>query len=433
MRDQNPGRNRAFRPLAGAGLATLAASLLPACSSPVGNGVGPVSLALSAANGTTVTVQGVTRIYQCFAGGVTALLYFSDGTSGNFTNRVKWSSSNPGVVRVSNGDIPAPDGSGVYAAGTLVPIAPGNAQISATYSTLTQTMPVSVGVASNFTIKRVDQSVPTPVSAASLGVGTAEQFRVSAVTDDVEKDVTAFARWTIGGSSATVSSAGVVSALGAGGPSPLTASFLNCDNTASADITVANITGIEIAPEFGSDPLLLGNSEKINVLADLDNGVKQDVSLQSVLTSTDGTIANFLNNILVPVAAGTVTVQAALNNTYMAPDQTVTVTSSTLTGLTVSPTSAVLRAGSDQYVRFQATGTFQNGQTQDVSRAVTWAVLDTTLATINNDKATAGFATPNASLIGQTTVTATPLLTDSTAGVASATLTVDSAANPSSP
>lgn len=433
MRDQNPGRNLAFRPLAGRTLAMLVATALAGCGSPVGNGVGPVSLALSASTGTEVTVQGVTRVYQCFAGGVTALLYFSDGTSGNFTNRVKWVSSNPGVVRVSNGDIPAPDGSGVYAAGTLVPIAPGNAQISASYSTLTQTMPVSVGVASNFTIKRVDQSVPTAVTDVSLGAGTAEQFRVSAITDDVEKDVTQFARWTIGGSSASVSTAGVVSALGAGGPNPLTASFLNCDNTASANITVANITGIEIAPEFGTDPLLLGNYEKINVLADLDNGEKQDVSLQSVLTSTDGTIANFLNNILVPVATGTVTVQAALNNTYSAVDQTVTVTSATLTGVSVTPPNAVLRAGSDQIGHFRAVGTFQNGQTQDITRAVTWAVLDTTLASISNDKATAGFATPNASLVGQTTVTATPLLTDSTATVASATLTVDSAANPAGP
>lgn len=410
---------------------------LAGCSSPVGNGVGPVSLGLAAASGTEVTVQGVTRVYQCFQGGITATLYFSDGSTGDFTGRVTWTSSNPSVVRVSNGELAAPDGSGFYAAGALVPVAAGNAMVTAEYSSIKAQMPVSVGVPTNFTIRRVDQSVPVAVDATSLGTNTRQQFEVTAVTDGVEKNVSTFAKWSIGTNIASVSASGLVTALGAGGPTPLTASFLNCTNTARADLTIANITGIRIAPEFGSDPLQQINSEKINVIADLDNGAQQDVSLQAVLKSTDTTLATFITdgsgaNILQPLGSGAVTVQATLNDTYTAPDQIVNIVSSTLNGITVSPARITLRAGSDEVAYFKATGTFDNGQTQDVTRAVTWAVTDATLAAISNAKATAGFATPGSSLVGQTTVTATPPASGATATVSSATLTVDSVANPAS-
>lgn len=415
----------------------IAVAALGACGSPVGNGVGPVSIGLAAGSGTEVTAQGVTRVYQCFTGSVTATLYFSDGSTGDFTDRVKWSSSNTGVIRVSNGDIAAADGSGFYVAGTLIPVTAGNATIIADYSGLSMQMAVSAGVPSDFTILRNDQTQRTPVTAASLGVGTAQQFSVSAITDGVRKNVSDFARWTIGGSIATVTRAGTVSARGIGGPTPLTASFLTCDNTVSADISVADISGIEIVPEFGSDPLLLGNSERINVLADLDDGTRQDVSLQADLSATDTNIADFLSgaggDILNPITTGSVTVQATLNDTYTAVDRVVDIVSSTLTAISVTPASAVLRAGSDGTVPFKATGVFGNGQSQDVTRSVSWAVTDTTLASISNDKADAGVATPGASFVGETTVTATPNLTDSTADIDSAMLTVDSTLNPATP
>ncbi len=430
---RNPWRRRA--PPA----AVISVSLLfAACGSPVGEGVKPISIGLAAASGTEVTVQGVTRVYQCFEGGLTAVLYFSDGSSGDFTSRVKWSSSNPGAVMVSNGDIPASDGSGFYAAGTLVPVTAGNSTVTAEYSTIKMQTQVSAGVPTGFSIRRVDQSVPTPVADVSLGVGTTQQFVVSAITDGVSRDVSSFAHWTVGGSVAGVTAGGVVSAFGAGGPTPLTASFLNCSTTVSTNLTVANINGIEIVPEFGADPLLLSNTEKQNVLADLDDGTRQDVSLQASLTSTDTSIAAFLSdsgatNVLQPVSTGAVTLKATLNNIYTAPERVVNVVSSTLTGISISPATVLLRASSDQVAYFKATGVFQNGQTQDVTRQVTWAVADTTIAGISNDKATAGFAVPDTStVVGQTTVTATPTTTDSTATVTSATLTVDSVANPES-
>jgi len=408
---------------------------IAACSSPVGNGVGPVAIIVNPVAGTVVTPQGVTTVYQCFEGAMTATLVFSDGSTGNFTNRVVWSSSDEGVVRVSNGDIPAPDGSGVYAAGTLIPVTSGNATVTAKYAAIVQNVPVSVGLPSNFTIRSVTQSFPTPVTAQTLGVGTTQQYSISAVTDGVEKDVSQYARWAIGGSIASVSSTGIVTALGVGGPGQLTASFLNCSNTSTANISVANINSIQLAPEFGTDPLQMINSEKINVLANLSDGSQQDVSLQATLTSTNTQIASFLlaSNILQPAATGDVTVTATLNNSYLAPDQTISIISATLSDLSIAPTSAVVRAGSDQIVPFKATGTFTNGQVQDITRAVTWAVTDATLASISNVKATAGFVTANASITGQTTVTATPPVTDTTAVITSSILTVDSAANPAAP
>lgn len=415
-----------------------AAALLGACGSPVGNGVGPVSLTLAAATGTEVNVYGVTRVFQCFTGGITAALYFSDGSVGDFTSRVHWTSGNPSAVRVSNGEIAAADGSGTYPAGTLIPVSPGSSTVTADYDGLKADMLVSVGAPSGFTISQRVQQVARPASDVSLGVGTTQQFLVSAVTDGVSHDVTSFAKWTLDSTIGSITAGGLVTALGAGGPTPLTANFLNCTNSVSTQLTVANILGIEIQPEFGSDPVLLNNSERLDVLASLDNGAKQDVSALAHLVTTDPSVASILvdlsaTNILQPLTTGAVTVQATLDDRYTAPDVVVNIAQSTLTGITLSPSSAVLRAGSDGVAYYKAIGSYQNGQSQDITRSVTWAVIDGTLASISNAKGLAGFATPNASLVGQTLVTATPPATDSTAAVVSATLTVDSTANPATP
>ena len=414
--------------------------LLASCSggSPVGNGIGPVSVGLTVTTGTEITGQNVVRVFQCFPGGLTATLYFSDGSSGNFTSRVKWSSSNPSAVRVSNGDIAVADGSGYYAAGTLLPVSPGNATLTANYSGLSAQIQVSVGAPTSLTLKQTVQSVSSPVTDVSLGVGTTRQFTVSAVTDGVSKDVTSFAKWSINPSEASVSASGLVTALGAGGVTPLTASFPECTSSTSANVTVANITGITIVPEFGSDPVLLNNTEKFNVVASLDNGATQDVSAQAVLKTTDSTVASFpldlfSNNTMQPLTVGTVTVQATFNNAFSAPDVVASIAQSTLSSFVVNPSSAVLRAGSDGVVAFKAIGTYANGQTQDITRAVTWAVLNPALAGIGNNHANAGFAVPSTTLVGQTQVTATPPSTDSTAATTSATLTVDSTENPATP
>jgi hypothetical protein len=85
----------------------------------------------------------------------------------------------------------------------------------------------------------------------------------------------------------------------------------------------------------------------------------------------------------------------------------------------------VVRAGSNETARFTATGTFGNGQVQDVTRAVTWAVADTALATISDTASTAGVAVA----AGNTTVTASSTL-ETAVSPSTATLTIDSAENP---
>jgi hypothetical protein len=425
--------------LIGRGFARTLLLVLAGCgggASPVGNGIGPSSIAIAAATGTTATTEGVVRVFQCLTGGLTAALRFTDGSSGDFTSRVTWTSANPSVVRVSNGDIPVPGSSAVYAQGTLVPVSPGTAIVTATYATLTAQVTVSVGTPSAFSMAEIGQgAVMTPITTATLGAGTSAQFGVTAVIDGVSRDASSYATWTVGGSGiASVSAAGLVSALGAGGPATLTASFPNCAQSVASTISVANILGIELVPEFGTAPLLLENRERFDVLANLGNGIKQDVSLLATLAVTDSTVAAFmtgsgLSNILQPSAAGVETVTAQLNNAYTAPEQTINITSSPLTVISVAPATAVVRAGSNETARFTATGTFGNGQVQDVTRAVTWAVADTALATISDTASTAGVAVAAGNTTGQTTVTASSTL-ETAVSPSMATLTIDSAENP---
>jgi hypothetical protein len=75
-----------------------------------------------------------------------------------------------------------------------------------------------------------------------------------------------------------------------------------------------------------------------------------------------------------------------------------TVTSAVVTGIAISPSSTSVPQGTP--VAFTATGTFSDGTTGDISRSVTWASSNTSVATLNSG----GIASAVAQ--GSTTITA---------------------------
>jgi len=404
-------------------------------ATPAGNGVGPTAVTIAAANGTTANSAGVVRAYQCLPGSLAATLRFSDGSSGNFTARVSWTSADSSIVRVSNGDIAVPGGTGFYTAGTLIPVSPGTTTVTATYATLTAQVPVNVGTPSSIGLVAVAaDGTLTPATEVRLGAGTHAQYGLSAVTDGVRRTVTSAASWAVGGGFANVDATGLVTALGTGGPATLTAQFPICTQQVSAPLTVLDIAGIQIVPAFGDAPLPLENREPVQVLARLSDGTTQDISLQTTLGVTDATVAAFsttanATNVLQPATVGAVTITAQLNSAFTALERTINVISTPLSVIQVAPTSAVVRAGSNETARFTATGTFGNGLVQDVTLGVDWAVSNTTLATVGTTVADAGIATAAGASAGETTVTAS---TTRETGVSpsTATLTVDTAESP---
>jgi len=393
--------------------------LLAACSGAVGQGNAPKVLVISKAGVVPTETSGLDslRMYQCIPSVLASTLFFQDGSSGTFTTRVTWSSSDPGTVEVSNGDIEVSAGSGTYyAAGTLVPVTSGDAIVTADYDGIEAQIAVSIGTPQSITVKTLQGSnylVPTG-NAFSLGVGTTQSLQVTAWLDGVETDVTDYATWSLqsaNDSEATIAAAsGVITAVGAGSQSLVpVAGFAPCTLTNISDpsnalgFTVQYIQGIAIEPEFSGNPqLIVGNTEKMNVVATLADGYAQDISSLATVTSSNAGVAAITSGyILSAVAAGGPAIIGAsftgAGVTYTAPSLTVSAGTATLqtvsicwtalldtfSGCPASQGAATVSAGSLTPVQFHAVGTYDAGTlTQDITRQVGWASSDTTAATI---------------------------------------------------
>ncbi len=335
------------------GLCLGAAAGLAACGGAVGSGNAPRNLVITAPS-TAAALPGL-KMYQCLTSGLRALLYFDDGSVGDFTNRVVWTSSNPGAVKVSNGDVPAGNGF-FYGHGALIPDGTGTAVITAEYFGLISQTAVSVGPLVNPQLKAVIDGNYVPLwhintnntsstQAVSMGQGTQVQIAVTAMLDHAETDVTNFA--TIGFQTpnngvATVSESAAtgatLNAVNFGGPVVPMASFPTCDLTTITDannivnLSVSPVQSIAMQPEFpqpdqtqpvsASNPLpqlIVGNSERFRVIGSLADGNSQDVSTQSTLSvAQGGSFAQFggtsgVNNLLFASAPGGIVLQATFN------------------------------------------------------------------------------------------------------------------------
>ena len=420
--------------------------LAVAACSPVGKGVGPVRLGVNAPDGTADAVTG--RAFQCFRSALTAVLFFSDGSVGDFTSRVRWTSSNPAVVRVSNGDEPqAAPATGFFPRGVLTPVASGTVTITADYLGLTHSIDISVGTPTAITIHTVSsqsglQSIPTN-NAFTIAPATSQTLVATAMLDGIETNVTANTAWSFVTPDATIATidaaTGFVTAVAAGGPLVARASFPTCSLTASTNVTVANIRSISIQPEFGAANLFVGNSERVNVLADFGNGPEQDISLVTALTSSNVAVAQFngvagLSNLLSAITAGgPVTISATYTQgttVVSAPALSVTTVADTLQSIAVAPVTASVVAGSDQVALFHAIGTYVSGATQDVSRQAAWTSSDTTVARVTSSIANPGQAVSAGRTPGAVTITATAPTAATTTATATAQFTTTAAAKP---
>lgn len=178
-------------------LLAVAAALLSACDG-VGDGNKPESATLVKLGN---RVSGTT-VYTCFSETLQMLVTFSDGGIGNFSNRAKWSSSDPSVLYVSTyGDkVPAEltaegEVDQVFlAGGVLYPRKTGSATITATAAGQTQTMVIEVKNPTDMKARAVGYFTEDAASVV-LGPNTVQTLQLTAKLDGFTFDQTANAGW----------------------------------------------------------------------------------------------------------------------------------------------------------------------------------------------------------------------------------------------
>lgn len=274
-------------------LAGAAVLLCAACNGgdPIGDGKGPTGLGVSY-NGSTATEF---QTIECATFQLNANAVFSNDHGGNsstsdVTARVNWTSSNPGVIDVSNGNIPTYEGSGAYfPAGTVIARTTGNAIIRATYAeSMSASFSVGAGPIAGL---RLDP-VLTRMAPDSQ---TTFKLYVQPKDDQVEQDLTASAVWSVPTASSAASLSGTSTVIAHGSPldSPfvLEAHLYTCDRTISQNMQLGAVSGLQLSyeqPTTAAVPLRLDDRVRVDAAFADTRAPLQNLSAQVDVSNAEG-------------------------------------------------------------------------------------------------------------------------------------------------
>src|ERR1022692_1334149 len=315
----------------------------------------------------------------------TAAGTFSDGTTQDVTQSGHWSSTVATVATISN--------------------SAGTAGLATTLGTGTTTIGIRAG--------GVSAAVPlvvNPIALASIAItpqtptmarGPTQPFTATGTyTDGSTQDVTSVVTWSSSDATVAIISNGVGSygLATSSGQGTATITATSTSLTSSTTITVGNpaLVSIAISPVGALIPL--GTSQLFTATGTYSNGSTQNLSGTVQWTSSAISVATVSSGGLATgIAQGATTITASTG--AISSSVAMTVTAPVLTSIAISPGSASIAKGTSQ--QFMATGTYSDGNQQNLSSTVSWSSSPTTVASI----ATSGLATGAG--VGSATIMAT--------------------------
>jgi len=259
-------------------------------------------------------------------------------------------------------------------------------------------------------LERVEVTPTNPTTPLGVGV----QFTATAVfSDSTNADVTDQVTWSSTDLGvATIDAAGMTTTISTGNTT--IAAELNgvssndSGNSSVLTVSAAALTRIEVTPTTVSKAL--GYTQKFTA-----TGVYSDMSTADITTmvswhSNDNGIATISNNSgnegeATTVAVGSVTISArhgGLSSDDTSTSSTFTVTDAVLTRIDLSPLTVSLAKGLTQQIN--ATGTYSDNTTDDVTEAATWSSTDGLIASVSDIAGNKGLVT--AEDVGNATISA---------------------------
>ena len=234
-------------------------------------------------------------------------------------------------------------------------------------------------------------------------------------SDGTTTDVTASATFA-SGDTAVVQVSGHTLTGQKAGSATITATYAGKTATTKVNVTSAALTSISID---GSNVVSVGQSLPLTATGLLADGTKQDLTMAATWKSSDISLAAVALDSASAKAkvtgakAGTVTITATYQG--ITGSSSVTVTAAALTKIDITPVQPILQKGTSR--AFQATATYADGTTGDVTLQATWTTSDASIATVTTSSSgvvvravAAGASTITATLAtvkGSTTVTVT--------------------------
>jgi len=309
-----------------------------------------------------------------------ALGVYSDGGQRPLAGQVTWASSDTGVATIS-------------AAGQATGAAVGNSTISATIGSISQSIKLTV---TNATIA----TMAVAPSTRAIEPLTREPFTAVGVYSDATTQViTPYVTW---GSSnpgvATVNTTspfGVANAL-TNGTTNISATSGAVSGTVPLIVSPSTLTSVTLTP--GTDTMAVGSTSSFRALAHYSDGSSVTVGTDVDWQSSDDTVASInAQGTITGLKAGTTTITATLGGQSATANMKV----ESLTSIAITPGTLTVAPGT--YLRFTATGTLQDGSTQDLTPSVTWTSSSAAVGIMSNVPGSFGGAiglTPGTATVG---------------------------------
>ena len=305
-----------------------------------------------------------------------ATALFSDGSKTDVTGTAAWISTQPKVASMKP-------------AGMAISKTIGTTSISAVYelvsaaSTLTVAPPALTSIA--VTPQTPSLTINQSVQLSAIGT----------LTDGTTQDLSNVVKW-----SSTPTGVLTVSATGlATASSPGTATVTASDGsiTASDALAVAQPTLVSIALSPQSITLTPAHSSQLKAVGTYSDTSTQDISASVTWrASPSGIVAVSSSGLATGKALGAATISAFLNT--VSGMITVAVVSPTLNSISITPRGVSIPLG--EYQQLFATGTYNDGSTQDLTSSVHWVSSDPTILSLS------GLGVATSGSLGTVTVTA---------------------------
>lgn len=323
----------------------------------------------------------------------TAIATFNDGSTLNVTivSGVNWTSSNSSVATIGP------------LSGLAVSKGVGSTMVGVSFGTFSDSSMLTV---SNATIQSIALSPVTPSTAA----GTTVRFAATGIfSDGSSQNITNVSNWQSSDTTiATVSNSpgnfGLASAIAAGSAN-ISASFTSpggptASGSTALTVTSATLLSIDVTPTTA----VISPSGTVQYFATgtYSGGPPQNLTSVVAWASSMTSVATVNSTgSATGVSAGTTNITATLGS-VTSPSVPLTVSSSTLVSIAVSCTTPQIAQGTAE--KCTATGTFQDGTTQNLTSLASWTSSNPSVATVSNSAANRGQV--NGLSAGMTTLTA---------------------------
>jgi hypothetical protein len=329
-----------------------------------------------------------------------AAAIYSDNSSAVITGQCTWTSSSPTVAGITTGGGMGPGGG---MGGSATALAAGTTTISCTYKGITGSATLTVTAA---TITSIEITPFNPTAAVN---GTTKFTAVALFSDNTSQNVTNQATWISSATSvAQITTAGMTRGLSTGlsaGVTTISATWQGVTGTTTLTISSATLVTIQVTPF--SPTLPVGFATSFAATGIYSDNSTQDLTGLSTWQSTVPAVAAVSTGAptkgrVQPLAAGTTSVTATYQG--VTGSSTVTVSSATLVGITLSPAVAIVGVGANQ--AFLATGTFSDGSTFNVTAYCTWLSSAPGTGDVSNAAGSQGIATGISASATPLTITA---------------------------